>query len=91
MVLGRSPEYHWNQIILKSVHQFSRSRLKLFFYLKPWRPFCSTERNGLRNFCRQSPKEHSCIIISKSMQKKSFEDFSIFSSGGHLVQWRRTV
>ena len=29
--LGRSPEYHWNQIISKSVHQFSsRSRLKLF-------------------------------------------------------------
>ena len=22
--LGRSPEYHWNQIISKSVHQFSR-------------------------------------------------------------------
>ena len=32
MALGRSPEYHWNQIISKSVHQFSRrSRLKLFF------------------------------------------------------------
>ena len=31
MALGRSPEYHWNQIISKSVHRFSRSRLKLFF------------------------------------------------------------
>ena len=31
MALGRSPEYHWNQIIQKSVHRFSRrSRLKLF-------------------------------------------------------------
>ena len=31
MALGRSPEYHWNQIISKSVHRFSRrSRLKLF-------------------------------------------------------------
>ena len=28
MALGRSPEYHWNQIISKSVHWFSRrSRL----------------------------------------------------------------
>ena len=33
MALGRSPEYHWNQIISKSVHRFSRrSCLKLFFY-----------------------------------------------------------
>ena len=33
MALGRSPEYHWNQIISKSIHRFSRkSRLKLFFY-----------------------------------------------------------
>ena len=39
-----------------SVHQFSRSRLKLFFYLKPWRPFCSTERNGLNNFGRDYPR-----------------------------------
>ena len=30
MALGRSPEYHWNQIISKSVHWFSRSHLKLF-------------------------------------------------------------
>ena len=30
MALGRSPEYHWDQIISKSVHRFSRSRLKLF-------------------------------------------------------------
>ena len=40
---------------------------KAFFYLQPWRPFCSTEQNSLSNFCRQSLKEHSCIIISKSM------------------------
>ena len=24
-------------------------------------------------------------------EEKSFEGFSIFSSGGHLVQWRKTV
>ena len=33
MALGRSPEYHWNQIISISFHRLSRkSRLKLFFY-----------------------------------------------------------
>ena len=35
MNLGRSPEYHWNQIISKSVHRFSRSRLKLFSIYNP--------------------------------------------------------
>ena len=36
MALGRSSEYHWNQIISKSVHQFSRrSRLKLFSIKSP--------------------------------------------------------
>ena len=36
MALGRSPEYQWNQIISKSVHQFSRrSRLKLFSIYSP--------------------------------------------------------
>ena len=34
--LGRSPEYHWNQIVSKSVHRFSRrSRLKLFSIYSP--------------------------------------------------------
>ena len=34
--LGRSPEYHWNQIISKSVQRFSRrSRLKLFSIYSP--------------------------------------------------------
>ena len=42
MALGRSPEYHWNQTISKSVQRFE-------------------------HFCRQSPKEHSCKIISGSM------------------------
>ena len=35
MALGRSPEYHWNQIISKSVHRFGRSRLKLFSIYSP--------------------------------------------------------
>ena len=66
MALGCSPEYHWDQIIPKSVHS-RRSRLKLFSIYSPEGHFSSTERNGLSNFCRQSPKKHSCIIISKSM------------------------
>ena len=53
------------------------------------------ERNNLSSFGRQSPKEHSCIIISKIdalvKETKSFKGFSIFSSGGHLVQWSGTV
>ena len=36
MALGRSPEYHWDQVISKSVHRFSRrSRLKLFSIYSP--------------------------------------------------------
>ena len=30
---------------------------------------CSTERKGSSNFGGQSPKEHSCIIISKSIHR----------------------
>ena len=39
--------------------------------------------------------EHSCIIFFKihalAKEEKLFEGFSIFSSGGNLVQWGRTV
>ena len=36
MALGRSPEYHWNQIISKSLHWFSRrNHLKLFSIYSP--------------------------------------------------------
>ena len=31
VALGRSPEYHWNQIISKSVHRFSRRSCLNFF------------------------------------------------------------
>ena len=54
-----------------------------------------TERNGLSNFCRGSPKEPSCKIISKSMpslrRSSHLKAFSIFSYGGHLVQQSGTV
>ena len=55
---------------------------------------CSTEWNGLSNFGRGSPKKASCIIISKFMhwlrRRSHLKVFSIFSSGGHLVQWSGT-
>ena len=45
MALGRSPEYHWNQIISKSVHQSSRrSRLKLFSIYSPGGHFVQQSR-----------------------------------------------
>ena len=47
------------------------------------------ELNGLSSFGRQSPKEHSCIIISKSMhwlkRRSQLKVFLSFISGGHLV------
>ena len=30
-------------------------------------------------------------IHALAKEEKTFEGFSIFSSGGHLVQWHRTV
>ena len=49
----------------------------------------------MSNFGRQSPKEHSCIIISKSMhwlrKRSRLKVFSILSSGSHLVQRSGTV
>ena len=53
------------------------------------------ERNGLSNFGGQPPKEHSSIIILKSMhwltRGSRLKVFLFFSSGGHLVQWSGTV
>ena len=45
MALGRSPEYHWNQIISKSVHRSSRrSLLKLFSIYCPGGHFVQLSR-----------------------------------------------
>ena len=41
--------------------------LKLFSIYSPGGHFCSKEQKGLSNFGGQSPKEHSCIVISKLM------------------------
>ena len=67
MALGRSPEYHWNQFISKSVHLLSRKkRLKLFLFIALV-AILFNRAVQFEQFCRQSPNEHSCIIISKSM------------------------
>ena len=83
MALGRSPEHHWDQIISKSVHRFSRrSRLKLFSIYGPGGHFVQQSGTFLYNYFK---------IHALAKEEKSFKGFSIFSSGGHLVQWRRTV
>ena len=41
--------------------------VKYFFLVKVLAAICSTEWNGSSNFGGQSPKEHCCLIISKSM------------------------
>ena len=57
--------------------------------------FCSAEQNGLSNFGRGLPKEHSCEIILKSVHRSSGRSclklFSIYSPGDHFVQWRERV
>ena len=40
-----------------------------FFHFLLWPPSISAERNGLSNFVRGSPKEPSCVIISKSVKR----------------------
>ena len=53
------------------------------------------ERNGLSHFGRGSPEEPSCKFLFKIdalvKEEKQFKGFSIFSSGGHLVQRSGTV
>ena len=47
------------------------------------------ERNGLSNFDGQSPKEHSCEIISNlstDLAEVGKKHISIYSPGGHFVQ-----
>ena len=48
------------------------------------------ERNDFSNSGRQSPKEHSCEIISKSVhpfsRRSHLKLFSIYSPDGHFVQ-----
>ena len=49
----------------------------------------------MSNFGRGSPKEPSCVIISKSIfwfrRRRRLKVLSIFSSGGHLVQRSKKV
>ena len=46
----------------------------------------------LSNIGGGSPEENSCIIILKSIHwLRRRSPLKVFSSGGHLVQWRGTV
>ena len=94
MALGCSPEYHWNQIISKSVHRFSRSCLKFFLYI----PLAAILFNGTERFeyflytvTYGTFLYNYFKIFALAKEEKSFEGFSIFSSNSPLVQWRGTV
>ena len=90
MALGRSPEYQWNQIISKSVHWFSRrSPLKLFSIYSPVAIlFNRAERfeQFLYRVTLETFLYNYYKIPSLAKEEKSVEGFSIFSSGGHLIQ-----
>ena len=76
--------------------------VKRFICFELWWPFCSAEQN---HFCKRVTQEHSCRIISKSINRfrkrcllsKLLTDawqstpFFYFSSGGHFVQRSQTV
>ena len=58
-------------------------------------PFCSVERDDFSNFGRESTQEHFCENILKSShlprRRCHLKVFSIFSSGGQLVQLSGTI
>ena len=82
------------KLFQKSVHWFSRSCLKLFLFIalaailfnraEPFEQFWWTVTSG--TFLYNYFKIHALV-----KEEKSFEGFSIFSSGGHLVQRSGTV
>ena len=47
MALGRSSEYHWNQIISKSVHRLAAESFKTFF---PIYSLAAISFNGAERF-----------------------------------------
>ena len=82
----KSPEAHFCEIILKSVHwSMRRCHLKVFLFLP-----LAAERNDFCNFGRGSPKEQLYEIILKlvdsSRRRCHLNVFYILSSGGHFVQ-----
>ena len=62
-----------------------------FFLFIAWRPYFSTERNGLSNFGRRLAKEHFSEIISKSVHRFSRKSYLKLFSSGHFVQQSGTV
>ena len=77
----------------------NRSRLNAygkpsFLFLALVANLFSVEEN-FYNFGKESPKEHFCEIILKSVHwsrmRCHLKAFSIFSSGGYFVQWNKTI
>ena len=64
-------------------------------YLELWRPFCSAERNHLRNFCRGYYGEQFCETILNSDQRFRrrchLKIVLIWISGGPFVPRRETI
>ena len=87
---------HLCEIISKSVYRFSRgSCLKLFSIYSPG-AILFTRAERFEQFWRIVTKETFKYIYFFKIdvlvkEEKSIEGFSIFSSGGHRVQWSGTV
>ena len=60
-------EGHLRNIPVKLFQNPSTGSFKGFSIFSPGGHLVQWEQKGLSNFGRQSPKEHSCTIISKSM------------------------
>ena len=87
---------HLCEIISKSVHPFSiGSCLKLFSIYSPGGQF--VQQSGtvrailVDSHLRNIPVYFFFKIDALVKEEKSIDGFSIFSSGGHLVQRSRTV
>ena len=63
-------------------------------HLELWQPFCSAKLNHLCNFGRGYQEEQFCEIILNMDQwfrRCLLKIFLIWSSGGHFVQWSKTI
>ena len=81
MALGGSPEYQWNQIILKSVHRFSRSRLKLFSIYNPGHHFvhsCIIISKSMHWLRRRSPLKVFVFLSPAAILFNGAEQFEQF-------------
>ena len=89
----RVTKEHFCETILKLSHRSRRCHLKVFLFLA----LVVILFSGVDNFSyfgKRPSKEHFCENILKSNnwpRKSHLKFFSIFSSGGHFVQWSGTI